>query len=187
MSIGIISAVFIGIGMGCHKPVESFFNPILSLAAKIPPTAMLAVFFVISGTDMPLFVTMIVFGILPSLAQSVYLAIKDIHEELINKAHTLGCSYFEIIINVVIPLIMPKIIDSIRLQIGPAMVYLLAAEMIVSDVGFGYRIRMQSRLMNMDVVYIYLSFLAFFGYFVDYSLKLIQKYSCPWFDIEKKD
>ncbi len=47
------------------------------------------------------------------------------------------------------------------------MVYLIAAEMVVGDVGFGYRIRLQSKLLNMSVVYPYLAMLAAFGFGMD--------------------
>ena len=45
--------------------------------------------------------------------------------------------------------VLPKLLEATRLMIGPAMVYLIAAEMLFGDVGFGYRIRIQSKLLNM--------------------------------------
>jgi NitT/TauT family transport system permease protein len=67
------------------------------------------------------------------------------------------------------------------LVIGPAMVYLIAAEMVVGDVGFGYRIRLQSKLLNMSVVYPYLALLATFGFGMDYTLRWLQRKLCPWY------
>jgi NitT/TauT family transport system permease protein len=161
--------------------------PPLSLLAKVPPTAALAVFFVMVGTNTEMFVAMIAFGILPTLAQSVYLAVKSVPEELLYKARTLGASRGELVWNVVFRYTLPSIIDSIRLQIGPAMVYLIAAEMVVGDVGFGYRIRLQSRLLNMSVVYPYLALLAAFGFGMDYGLRRLQRWSCPWHGDEEAD
>ncbi len=178
---GILGAVLLGVHMGSFSAVEAFFVPPLSLLAKVPPTAALAVFFVMVGTDRSMYVAMIAFGILPTLAQSIYLAIKEIPEERIHKALTLGASRAEIVWTVVFPEILPKIIDGIRLQIGPAMVYLIAAEMVVGDVGFGYRIRLQSRLLDMNVVYPYLALLAAFGFGMDVVLRLLQRWLSPWF------
>ena len=87
----------------------------------------------------------------------------------------------EIVWNVIFRQTLPKITDSIRLQIGPAMVYLIAAEMVCGDVGFGYRIRLQSRLLNMSVVYPYLALLAAFGFGIDYGLRRLQRALCPWY------
>jgi NitT/TauT family transport system permease protein len=180
MLCGTVGAILLGLLMGCSKQAEAFFLPPLSLLAKVPPTAAMAVFFVMVGMDTRMYVAMIAFGVLPVMAQSVYLAALDVPEELLYKAYTLGASDAEVVTDVVIPYVMPRLLDSLRLQIGPAMVYLIAAEMLVGDVGFGYRIRLQQRLLNMSLVYPYLVALAGFGFGVDSLLGRLQKKLCPW-------
>ena len=182
---GVAGAVVIGLLMGCFSVLESLLVPPMSLLAKVPPTAALAVFFVLVGTDTNMFVAMIAFGVLPTLAQSVYLAVRDVQKETLFKAFTLGASHSELIWNVIIPSIMPKLLDAVRLQIGPAMVYLIAAEMVVGDVGFGYRIRLQSRLLNMSVVYPYLAVLAAFGFLMDFVLRLTQRKCFAWYSKQR--
>ncbi|MFA6011406.1 MAG: ABC transporter permease subunit [Desulfobacteraceae bacterium] len=183
---GIIGSIVIGLLMGCFTPFESFLGPPMSLLAKVPPTAALAVFFVLAGTDTKMFVSMIAFGVLPTLSQSIYLAVREVPDETLYKAYTLGASQNELIWNIILRHILPKMIDAIRLQIGPAMVYLIAAEMVVGDVGFGYRIRLQSRLLNMNVVYPYLAVLAAFGFFMDDLLRRVQRYFFRWYAHEKR-
>ena len=139
-------------------------------------------FFVLVGTDTSMYIAMIAFGILPALAMTVYLAVKEFPEELQFKAYTLGASHMEVIWAVIFRYVFPKLIDAVRLVIGPAIVFLIAAEMLVGDVGFGYRIRLQSKLLNMNVVYPYLALLAAFGFGMDYALKLLQKKLCPWYE-----
>ena len=185
LGIGVAGAILVGMLMGCLATCEAAFTPVLSLLAKVPPTAILAVFFVMVGTDMKLYIAMIGFGVLPALSMAIYLSIKEVPKELIYKSYTLGASHFEVAWNIILRHILPNIIDSIRLQIGPAMVYLIAAEMLCADVGMGYRIRLQSRLLNMDVVYPYLAALACFGFGMDYTLRRIQAWICPWFLLKK--
>jgi ABC-type nitrate/sulfonate/bicarbonate transport system permease component len=50
----------------------------------------------------------------------------------------------------------------------------------VSDVGVGYRLRIQSRLLNMNIVYVYLIALCLTTYLIDWSLKLLKNKLCPW-------
>ena len=180
LGFGVLGAVILGLLMGCFEKVESFFVPPLSLLAKVPPTAALAVFFVLVGTDTEMYVAMIAFGVLPTLAQALYLGVKEVPRELVYKAYTLGASHTEVVWNVILRQVLPKIIDAVRLQIGPAMVFLIAAEMVCGDVGFGYRIRLQSRLLNMNVVYPYLALLAGFGFGMDWTLRRLQRWLCPW-------
>lgn len=181
LGFGALGAMIIGLLMGCFPPLEAFFYPPLSLAAKVPPTAALAVFFVLVGTDLNMFIAMIAFGVLPTLALTVHLAVREVPEELLFKAYTLGASNTEVVWNVICRHIFPKVLDAVRLQIGPAMVYLIAAEMLVGDVGFGYRIRMNYKLLNMNVVYPYLAILAAFGYAIDYVMRWLQRITCPWY------
>lgn len=178
---GIAGAVVCGLLMGCSRRVEAFLAPPLSILAKIPPTAALGVFFVLFGTELKMYAAMIAFGILPMLAQTIYLSVDEIPEEMLDKASTLGASNLELVWNVIVRVILPRMIDAVRLVIGPAMVYLIAAEMVVSDVGFGYRIRMQSRLLNMNVVYPYLAVLAGFGFLMDSLMRRLRKLCAPWY------
>ena len=97
-----------------------------------------------------------------------------------------GASHAEVIWNIIFRYVLPRLIDSIRLQIGPSIVYLIAAEMLVADVGFGYRIRLQYKLLNMAVVYPYLVILAAFGFMMDIALNQMQKRMCSWYIKETK-
>jgi NitT/TauT family transport system permease protein len=122
----------------------------------------------------------------PVLTLAIYQSVKyDVHDELINKAYTLGASHFEVIFEVVFMHVLPRIVESVRLQLGPAMVFLIAAEWAAGSVGVGYRLRMESRLMHMSVVYDYIALVAVFGYGVDRALYGLRRLCCPWFGNEK--
>jgi NitT/TauT family transport system permease protein len=182
LAVGVAASIVIGLAMGCFSPIEALLLPPLSWLAKIPPTAMLAVFFVLVGTGMELYVAMIAFGVIPTLSQSIYQSVRtDVPEELIYKAYTLGASHAELIWNVTFKQILPRIIEAVRLQVGPAMVYLIAAEYAIGDAGFGFRLRMQQRLSDMSTVYLYLVVLAAVGFAMDYSLTWLRRLICPWF------
>jgi NitT/TauT family transport system permease protein len=182
MAVGVLLSLVVGLAMGCLTPVEAFCAPPLSFFAKIPPTAMLAVYFVVFGTELRLYVAMIALGIFPILAQAIYQsARKDVTEHAIDKAYTLGASHFEVVWNVVLRQVLPRIIESIRLQIGPAMIFLIAAEYLVGDVGFGYRLKIQSRILHMNVVYVYLVILGVTGLMLDWLLSTLRRKLCPWF------
>jgi NitT/TauT family transport system permease protein len=179
---GVALSFVVGLAMGCFAPVEAFCLPPISFLAKIPPTAMLAVYFVLVGTDLKLFVAMIALGIFPTLAQAICQAAKkDVTEHTVSKAYTLGASHLEVIWDVVYKQILPRIIENVRLQVGPAVVFLIAVEWLVNEPGFGYRLRIQSRVLNMNVVYIYLIILGLFGFLVDSALSFLRRRICPWF------
>lgn len=183
MLLGTALGFVIGIAMGCFTPIEALLRPLLAFFSSIPPTAMIAVYMLIFKLKPELFIAVIGIGIFPVLAQAIYQAVKnDVPEAAVNKAYTLGASHFEVIWEVVIPQILPRIIDAIRLQIGPAMIFLIAVELYVGSEGIGYRLKLAPRGSHYNVIYIYLILLGVLGMLVDWAMIGVRRWWCPWFE-----
>ncbi len=91
LGLGVVLSVVIGVAMGAYTWVEAFFVPPISFFAKIPPTAMLAVYFVVFGTSTEMFVAMVGLSVFFTLAQSVYQAAKkDVSDHSVYKAYSLA-------------------------------------------------------------------------------------------------
>lgn len=179
---GIVLSIVVGVFTGCFEFLAALINPPLIFVSKIPATAMLALYFVAFGTGEVLYTALIGFGIFPGLSLAIYGAVKkDVNADMIQKTYTLGASHMEAIVEAVFMQIFPRILQNIQLSIGPAMVFLIAAEWLLADAGIGYRLRMQSRLLNMNIVFLYLSILGMSGFIIDYSLVRIRRFLCPWF------
>ena len=58
MGAGVLLSIIFGIAMGTWKPAEAFLKWPISMLANIPPTAMLAVYFVLFGTELKMFTAM---------------------------------------------------------------------------------------------------------------------------------
>ncbi len=182
LSVGVIMSIIIGIGMGSYRWIEAPLSPIITFLSKIPPTAMMPIYGISLGTDQKMFTGMVGLGVFFTMAQSIYQAVqKDVSDDAISKAYTLGATDAEILWEVIWKQILPRVIENIRLQIGPAMIFLIAAEMLVGNEGIGYRIRLESRNLNYNVVYIYLAILGFAGLFFDWVLLQLRRRLCPWF------
>jgi NitT/TauT family transport system permease protein len=180
----VLISVVIGIAMGCYAPVEAFLYPPLSVLAKIPGTAMLSLFLVISAlSEFRFSLYMILFGMIPTLTQTVYGYTKEVPEELLFKARTLGASQMECIWSVIFMVILPKIVEMVRLSLGPALIYLYAAELTFGDVGLGCRMRLaiHKSITESPTVYFYLLVIAVFGFALDGSLRWLQRKLFPWY------
>lgn len=180
--IGTFIAYIIGVAMGCFTEADAFLSKLLNGFCKIPPTAMMAVYFVVFGVGMKMYIAVVSLGIMPILAQAISQSIrKDIGKNAINKARTLGADTPEVVWDVCVKNTLPRAIEAIRLQLGPALIFLVAAEMVVADVGVGYRLRIHYRMVNMNVIYLYLAFLGAVGAMMDIVMLQLRKRFCPWF------
>jgi NitT/TauT family transport system permease protein len=185
LGISVLVSVVLGVLMGCYAPIDAYLYPPLAILAKIPATVTLGLFFVIAGLNENFYLSLILFGIIPTLTQTIYIYTKEVPEELLFKARTLGASQMECIFSVILPNILPKIVESVRLGVGPALIFLYAAETIRGDefqgLGCTLRLVLKKGLDEMPTAYFYLVCIAAFGFIIDYSFRFAQKKLFPWY------
>src|SRR5450432_3730777 len=102
------------------------------------------------------------------------------------KAQTLGASTWQVAIRVVLPQIMPRLIKSVRLMIGPAFLFLISAEAIAADVGLGYRIFLVRRYLSKDVILPYVAWITLLSFLADLALSQIARRGFSWAYIEER-
>ena len=160
----------IGLLMGCFPIVEAVFQKVLTVLHKIPALALLPLLFITFGTGELAKVVLIVFAILPAIALDAYQRVKDVPRELFYKAQTLGATESEVCFRVVWPMIFPKVLDTIRLNLGPALLLLIAAEGIAAEAGMGYRIFVVRRYVAVDIIIPYVLVMTLIMFLMDMSL-----------------
>lgn len=185
LAIGISVSLVIGVLMGCFSIIEAYFDPTFSYLSKIPPTAMVAVFFILAGLGPKMFILNIVFGILPTLSRSICLSVKEIPMEYHYKIRTFGASRMEEILKLVLSYIFPRFLNDVLLQFGPAVVYLIASELNLADIGFGYRIRIHYKLASMNIVFPYLVILGIFGLLMNFFVSYLNKKTFVWYHLRE--
>ena len=69
---------------------------------------------------------------------------------------------------------------AVRLSLGAAWLFLIAAEAIASDSGLGYRIFLMRRYLAMDVILPYVAWITFLAFALDLALRLFQRVAFRW-------
>ena len=105
-------------------------------------------------------IALIVIGSLPFLIRDLAMRVAELPREQLIKAQTLGASSWQIALRIVLPQMLPRLIDSVRLSLGPAWLFLIASEAIASDSGLGYRIFLVRRYLAMDVIIPYVAWIT---------------------------
>ncbi|MBI2571420.1 MAG: ABC transporter permease [Candidatus Schekmanbacteria bacterium] len=184
LAIGLGLAALVGLAVGLNIGVlpiaRAATYPFLIFFAKIPPLALLPILFILFGVEEKAKIILIFVGVAPVIAIDMYLRAREIPYEQVVKALTLGASQPEVIYKVVLPQIFPKLLSAVRLSLGPAWLFLIAAESIAADVGLGYRIFVVRRYMAMDVIIPYVFWITFLGYLMDLALRLWMRWGFRW-------
>ena len=136
LGIGIAISTAVGIAMGVLSSVHAMVSPVVTAIAKVPPTALIALFMVVFGVTGDAFkVALIAFGISPTLALGVAMVARAVPRNMIVKAYSLGATTLQVVVKAIVPQIIPQVIEMIRLAVGPAWIYLIAAEYINASEG----------------------------------------------------
>ena len=181
LAISAVFALAVGLLIGVLPIASATFGPFVAVLSMVPPLALLPILFIVMGLGEASKIALIVIGTTLKLIRDLALRVADIPREQLIKAQTLGASTGQIASRVVLPQIMPRLIDSVRLEIGPAWLFLIAAEAIAADSGLGYRIFLVRRYLSMDVILPYVAWITLLAFVMDLSLRLLQRKAYPWF------
>ncbi len=182
LGISISASIGLGVGLliGLLPLVRSFLAQFVAVLSMIPPLALLPILFIVFGLGELSKVVLIVVGTLPFLIRDLSQRVIELPEEMMVKAQTLGASSWVIAMRVTLPQIMPRLIQSVRLSLGPAWLFLIAAEAIASDLGLGYRIFLVRRYLAMDVIFTYVIWITILAFVIDWALRAASRRFYPW-------
>jgi NitT/TauT family transport system permease protein len=85
----------------------------------------------------------------------------------------------------VLPQLWPRLIDSLRLSMGSAWLFLIAAEAIASTEGLGYRIFLVRRYLAMDVILPYVVWITLLAVLTDLGLRVLRTRAFRWAEPER--
>jgi NitT/TauT family transport system permease protein len=180
LAISTLSALFLGLLLGILPPVRATFGMLVTTVSVIPPIALLPILFIALGLGETAKVALIVLGIAPFMIRDIASHIEALPRERIIKAQTLGASTWQLILRVALPQAMPRLIQAVRLSLGPAWVFLISAEAIASDIGLGYRIFLVRRYLAMDVILPYVAWIALLAATIDFLLAWTSRRLFRW-------
>jgi NitT/TauT family transport system permease protein len=178
--ISATGALGLALAIGVVPRVRAVLMPAVAAIAMIPPLAVLPVLFIVLGLDETAKIALIIIGITPCITRDLALRIAELPAEQWIKAQTLGASTWHLLLRVVLPQTLPRLIDSLRLGMGSAWLFLIAAEAIASTEGLGYRIFLVRRYLAMDVILPYVVWITLLAVFGDWLLRLARERLFPW-------
>jgi NitT/TauT family transport system permease protein len=181
LAISTGAALVLGIMIGLLPSANALLSSFVGVMSMVPPLALLPILFIVMGLGENSKIALIVIGTLPCIIRDLTMKVLELPREQLIKAQTLGASTWQVVIRVVLPQILPRLIDALRLQLGPAWLFLIAAEAIASDSGLGYRIFLVRRYLAMDVIIPYVMWITFLAFVMDAGLDLLQRKAFPWF------
>lgn len=180
LAIATASALVLGLLLGVVPLARAMLGPAITVVAVIPPIAILPILFIALGLGEVSKIALIAIGIAPFMVRDLAAYVAGLPPEQFIKAQTLGASSWQLALRIALPQLMPRLIESLRLSIGPTWVFLIAAEAVASDVGLGYRIFLVRRYLAMDIILPYVGWISLLAIAADALLAYLSRRAFPW-------
>jgi NitT/TauT family transport system permease protein len=181
LGIATALALVVGLAVGLLPMMRALLDDFIAVVSMAPPLALLPILFIAFGLGEASKIALIVIGCAPVMIRDIAMRVGELPREQFLKAQTLGANTWLIALRVVLPQMLPRLIDSLRLSLGPAWLFLIAAEAIASDSGLGYRIFLVRRYLAMDVILPYVAWITVLAFVSDAALRFVQARAFPWF------
>ncbi|GHD41933.1 NitT/TauT family transport system permease protein [Marinobacter persicus] len=185
MGVGVaaLMALVVGLANGILPLVRANLAPLVSALSMVPPLAILPILFIVFGLGELSKVMLIVIGTAPIMMRDVAQRVSELPGEQLIKIQTLGANSWQVVTRMALPQVLPRLIDAVRLSLGPAWLFLIAAEAIASTEGLGYRIFLVRRYLAMDVILPYVIWITVLAIVIDQCLRLANRRLFPWYNV----
>jgi NitT/TauT family transport system permease protein len=180
LGISAIVGLTLGLAIGVVPYLRATIAPFVAALSLIPPLAVLPILFIVAGLGELAKVTLIIIGVAPIIVRDLAMRVGELPDEQIIKAQTLGASTWHLVVRIVLPQLWPRLIDALRLCLGSAWLFLIAAEAIASTEGLGYRIFLVRRYLAMDLILPYVAWITLLAFAMDWLLKTLRSKAFAW-------
>jgi NitT/TauT family transport system permease protein len=175
-----VIAVLIGLHMGVLPYFKAFLLRFVTFFDKIPALALLPILFIVFGLGEVSKIALIVIGVFPTIVLDTYLRAQAVPRNQLTKGLTLGASDFEVMYRIVLPQILPDVLDTVRLNFKAVILFLIAGESLAATAGLGYRIFVVRRYIAMDIIIPYVIWMSLLALVADFLVRYATRRFFSW-------
>jgi len=181
LALAALVGLLLGLNIGLFPGMSAGGLPFVTFLSMVPPLAVLPILFITLGVDELSKIALIFIGVVPVITRDIAAQVAQMPREQITKALTLGATPLRLAYGIVLPQLWPRLIASLRLSLGAAWLFLIAAEAIAADAGLGYRVFLMRRYLAMDVILPYVLWITLLGFAMDLALRALLRWRFPWY------
>lgn len=176
----VILGVTLGTIMGISETGNQLFSLSLNTIRQIPMMAWIPLIILWCGIGELSKTVIIVMGAFFPIMVNTFSGIRSTHEGFIEVARLYKLKRWDTFRKVYLPSAVPQIFVGLKLGLGISWMAVVAAELIASTKGIGYRMSNARSLMQPDIVIMDMIVVGAIGILMDKILTFISKKVTPW-------
>ena len=177
---GFAIGAFIGVGLGlaCSviRPLQAFFDPLVSMAYPVPKVALLPVIITWLGFGDASKVVIIALAVFfPTFINALY-GSRGVNTRWVWSARNMGASRLQVFWRVIAPAALPHVFNGLRSGLALSFVVLFASEMVGAKNGLGNLIIKAEESMRFDLMYAAILTIGLIGFACDRTLLALRRF-----------
>ena len=175
-----IVAIPLGILMGTFASIRALFEPIIGIVRYMPAPAFIPLLIIYLGIDEAPKIALIFIGTVFFNVLMIMDSVKFVPRDLIETTYTLGGNRWQVLSQVISPYIVPRIIDTFRVNMAASWNLVVVAELLAATEGLGKRILLAQKFLKTDEIFACLIVLGLIGFAIDLFFRLLLRFTCKW-------
>ena len=176
----VVVAIPLGIFMGTFASIRALFEPIIGIIRYMPAPAFIPLLIIYLGVDEApkialIFIGTVFFNILMIMDSVIFFP-----RELIETTYTLGGKRGQVLSEVIPPYIVPRLIDTFRVNMAASWNLVVVAELLAASEGLGKRILLAQKFLRTEEIFACLIILGLIGFALDLFFRLLLRFTCKW-------
>jgi len=174
--IGSIVGLVLGSVVGLSKIASAFFAPTIGAFRAVPSLAWVPLLVLYLGITEDSKVTLIAIGALFPVYTTVAGALRHVDPHIVELGRAYGLGRFQLLRQVQLPAVVPTVVSGLRLALAQAWLFLVAAELIASAMGLGFRLLDSQQNGRIDRMFLVIILLGILGKTTDALIGLLERY-----------
>jgi len=180
--LGASVAVLLATWVGLSRTAERLLDPTLQAIRTVPSLAWVPFLLLWMGIDELPKVTLVAIGTFFPVYVNLVAGIRQTDRKLVELGQVLGLGSLGLVRNIVLPAALPSLLTGLRIGLGQAWLFLVAAELIASTKGLGFLLIDGQNSARADVMLVGILLLALLGKSSDGALRLLERRLLLWMD-----
>ena len=178
--IGTAAGVVLGGLIGLSWLGRSAGLPFISALFPVPKIALLPLLILWFGIGEASKVATIALGVFFPMAVSTYAGIDNVQRNLIRMAQSFNMPFPNILLNVVMPAMLPALLSGFRISASIALILVVSAEMIGANTGIGALLLTSGNLMQTDQLMAGIVAIAILGLLIGAFISWLEQVLLGW-------
>jgi ABC-type nitrate/sulfonate/bicarbonate transport system permease component len=174
-ALGGACGIAMGLLAGIARPVERFYDPIISLTYPVPKLVVLPILIAWLGAGDASKIAVITAAVFyPTFINALYGA-KSVSRLYVWTARNMGAGPLRVFAKVILPAALPQVLTGLRIGLALAFIVMVAAEMQNSRSGLGHLIITAEDSLRFDLMYASIIAIGLIGFAADRLLLVLRR------------